>query len=220
MILPTFDFEKSLLPPRCRYLLGVDEVGRGPLAGPLTLTGFLIDLSIFNPKNFIKLSVRDSKTLSHLQRQKIVNAVELQNYSTKTIMIESRDLDKQGITASLHFGLTQILQFFQGRFDICLFDGNTNFGFSSVISVIRGDANCFSIFAASIIAKESHDTIMDEYDLQYPQYGFKNHKGYGTAAHLAALKLHGPCPIHRFSYKPIKNLITYKRQCVGTPLGF
>lgn len=211
MILPIFDFEKSLLPPHCRYLLGVDEVGRGPLAGPITLTGFLIDLSIFNPENFIKLSVRDSKILSHLQRQKIISAFEQKDYSTKTIMIQSQDIDKQGITTTLHSGLTQILKFYRGLFDVCLYDGNNNFGFSQVVSVVSGDAKCFSIAAASIVAKESRDAIMDEFDITYPQYGFAAHKGYGTKQHLAALKQFGPCPIHRFSYKPIKNLVRYTK---------
>ena len=133
--------------------------------------------------------------------------VEQQKYSYNTINIQSTDLDKQGITASLRSGLTQILEFYQGNFDVCLFDGNNSFGFSSVIPVVHGDSLCYSIAGASIVAKESRDALMDRYDVDYPQYGFKNHKGYGTAAHLAALKLHGPCPIHRFSYKPIKNLL-------------
>jgi ribonuclease HII len=209
-VIPDFNFEKSLLPNDCRYLLGVDEVGRGPWAGPLTLTGFLIDLQTFFPADFIKLSVRDSKKLSHLQRLKIVSAVELKKYSYHTINIQSQDIDQQGITASLQSGLTQILKFYRGLFDICLYDGNNNFGFQKVISVVSGDAKCFSIAAASIVAKESRDAIMDEFDIKYPQYGFIHHKGYGTAAHLAALKLHGPCASHRFSYKPIRQFLSVR----------
>ncbi len=206
MISPNFDFEKSLLPPSCRFLLGIDEVGRGPLAGPVTIGAFLLDLGTFNPQEFINLSVRDSKLLSSRQRQKIF--YYLQSFRPQTFSAASVDIDQQGIGRTINLLVIQALRAFQGQFDFYLLDGFLPCqGEVSVgrrgLSIVKGDQKCFSIAAASIVAKVTRDCIMDGFDSQYPQYGFKHHKGYGTKQHLSALKLHGPCPIHRLSFRPL-----------------
>lgn len=220
VIPPNFEFEKSLLPPGTRYLLGIDEVGRGPLAGPVTITAFLLDLSLFDPTTFANIGVRDSKLLSPTRRQSI--SVHLRSFSHLTLSSSSQDIDDQGIKAVLQDLFLSALNRFRGQFDFCLIDGNsvdlTHLA-GNVNSphhktslperckfVVKGDQQCFSIAAASIIAKVTRDAVMDDYHRQYPQYGFDRHKGYGTSHHLAALHQHGPCPIHRRSFAPLKTL--------------
>ncbi len=217
MLLPDFSFEQSLLPPDARYLLGIDEVGRGPWAGPVTIGAFLLDLQSFSPDEFSKINVRDSKKLSPYQRQSIHEYFVKNNFQFHTFSCTSLEIDQQGIAACLQKLILEALIFFQSRFDYCLIDGNyqisplSSKGVSGkagqgILSVIKGDQKCFSIAAASIVAKVDRDLQMDQFDLQFPQYGFKSHKGYGTKQHLAALHTHGPCLIHRKSFEPIKKL--------------
>jgi len=203
MIYPNLDFEKSLLPSGCRYLLGIDEVGRGPLAGPVTIGAFLLDLDNFTPDDFIKLKVRDSKKLSPFQRQKICRYFQQNNYSFSTFSASSHDIDTQGIAICLNKLIIQALTFYQSQFDYCLIDGNYEIDHPQVISIIKGDQKCFSIAAASIIAKETRDSEMSKMHNLYPQYDFVNNSGYGTASHISAIKKYGPCPIHRRSFKPV-----------------
>jgi len=206
MITPDFEFEKSLLPSNCRFLLGIDEVGRGPWAGPVTIGAFLLDLKTFSPDEFIKLKVRDSKKLSTTQRQQINKYFKANNFDFKTFSASSLEIDQQGIAVCLQNLIKSALQTYRAIFDFCLIDGNFKVDSPSTTSVIKGDQQCFSIASASIVAKVDRDQVMDQFDLEFPVYGFKNHKGYGTAQHLEALKTHGPCEIHRKSYKPISAL--------------
>ena len=213
--LPNIDFEKSLIPPSTRYLLGIDEVGRGPLAGPVTIGAFLLDLSTFDPAIFQKLKIRDSKMLTAAQRQKIVNFFVSNNYNFKTFSASSFEIDQKGIAVCIYDLISSALNHYHTKFDFCLIDGNYNLSrhceesaaagdvaTSKCLSVIQGDAKCFSIAAASIVAKVDRDTQMDKFDLQYSKYGFAAHKGYGTHLHLESIKKHGPCAIHRMSFKP------------------
>jgi ribonuclease HII len=204
MVTPSYEFEKSLLPPNCRFILGIDEVGRGPLAGPVTIGAFLLDLNNFNPQEFINLSVRDSKLLSEKSRQKIHDYFISSRHRFKTFSASSIEIDKQGIAVTIYSLITKAQKFFGSGFDFCLIDGNYKTSiFSKSLSVIKGDQKCFSIAAASIVAKVDRDAVMDQFDLQYPQYGFSSHKGYGTKTHLTAIAKHGPCHIHRLSFSPL-----------------
>ncbi|MBP9818111.1 ribonuclease HII [Candidatus Shapirobacteria bacterium] len=228
MNLPDFNFESSLLPPNCRYLLGIDEVGRGPLAGPVTIGAFLLDLNSFNPADFIKLGVRDSKLLSHQRRQQIYQHFLKNKYIFKTFSASSKEIDKQGIAVCIYSLMNQSLKHFENQFDFCLIDGlpfakndlrsNDFFEASNVHRtlasekkslqgkhryVVKGDAQCFSVAAASICAKVVRDEFMEKLDREFPHYGFSQHKGYGTKKHLEAIARFGPSPHHRFSFKPI-----------------
>ena len=194
MIYPDFEHEKSLIPSDCRYILGIDEVGRGPWAGPVTIGAFLIDIQNFDLNFFTKNKIRDSKLLSESQRQIIFSEFTKNNYIFKTFSATSA-IKNLIIEAAGSF-----------EYDFALVDGNYSLDIPKSLSVVKADTTCFSVASASICAKVVRDNLMDEFDSQYPVYGFKNHKGYGTAQHLSALKSHGPCPIHRRSYKPIKNL--------------
>lgn len=204
MNLPNHDFEKSLLPPNCRYLLGIDEVGRGPLAGPVTIGAFLLDLHTFDPKEFINLGVRDSKLLSAQKRQKIHDYFLSFGYQFKTFSATSFEIDTKGIAVCINSLITKALKHYSSNFDFCLIDGNYNVSkFASTRSVIKGDQKCFSIASASIVAKVDRDHQMARYAINFPNYGFETHKGYGTKTHLEAIRKYGPCPIHRFSFSPI-----------------
>jgi len=210
MLIPDFDYELSLLPPGTRYLLGIDEVGRGPWAGPVTLGAFLLDLKSFDLDLFQKLKVRDSKKLSQSQRETIVKEFRKLSFPFKTFSASSQKIDQQGIAFCLDSLLNSALSHFSGSFDFVLVDGNQNFSQEYIRAVISADAKTFSVASASIVAKVVRDLKMEAYHKEYPDYSFKDHKGYGTKKHLEALKKHGPCPIHRKSYKPIKKLIDTK----------
>ncbi|MFA6250858.1 MAG: ribonuclease HII [Candidatus Shapirobacteria bacterium] len=224
IFLPDFNYEFSQIPPSTRFLLGIDEVGRGPLAGPVTIGAFLLDLTLFKPNEFVKIGVRDSKKLSPQKRQKILAYFSQNQFAYSVFSASSEKIDQQGINVVIKGLILYALNRFKGRFDYCLIDGNYAFddfslsssacpatagrgtpeGSGILKSLISADSTCFSVAAASICAKVVRDQRMDGYDLLYPQYGFKDHKGYGTKKHLAALQLHGPCPIHRRSFRPVK----------------
>ena len=210
MIIPNFDFEKSLLPPNCRFLLGIDEVGRGPLAGPVAIGAFLLDLDNFDLEFFLQNKVRDSKTMSHKQRLHALSQFDQNNYSYKVFFAHSTVIDKIGIQPTITNTIKKAIFEFHPQFDYVLLDGNLKLNTPATIphrSLIAADAKCFSVAAASIVAKVTRDNLMTDFDKEFPGYNFASHKGYGTTAHFTALRRLGPCPIHRHSYKPIKNLI-------------
>lgn len=213
MLVPDFNFEKSLIPKHTRYLLGIDEVGRGPWAGPVAVGAFLIDLHNFDPQFFLKNKVRDSKTLSNLQRQKIKKLFDQNNYSYKVFLSGSSKIDQYGISNVINSLVRSALKDFRGRFDFALLDGNLHVGAdpcvcpNNIRSLTRADSKCFSVASASIVAKVVRDQKMIDFDQVYPGYNFSAHKGYGTPAHQQALEKIGICKIHRQSYKPIKKFI-------------
>ncbi|HPJ17368.1 MAG TPA: ribonuclease HII [Candidatus Woesebacteria bacterium] len=200
MILPDFNFEKSFLPPQGRYLLGIDEVGRGCWAGPLCLAGFLLDSQTFNYFQFT-----DSKQLTASKRSHI-SAHLTANYPYFIVTVSPQDIDNNGLSASLKSAILQIQQHFQDQYQVCLYDGNCSYGLN-LKTIIKGDSHCFSIAAASIIAKHYRDSLMINYSQEYPLYGFDHHVGYGTKQHLSALQKYGPCPIHRLSFRPIQKIL-------------
>ncbi|MFA6602600.1 MAG: ribonuclease HII [Candidatus Shapirobacteria bacterium] len=206
VITPDFGYELSLVPPGTRFLLGIDEVGRGPLAGPVTIGAFLLDLSTFDPEVFIKLGVRDSKLISPVKRQKINTSFVSLGFSFATYSLSSEDIDRQGIGVAIRSLISSALEHYRTKAQFCLIDGNYSLTHPRVRSVIKADTSCFSVAAASIVAKVDRDAQMDTYHQTYPNYGFAAHKGYGTKAHLAALTTHGPCPIHRRSFRPVRVL--------------
>jgi ribonuclease HII len=202
---PNFEFEKSLLPPDCRFVLGIDEVGRGPWAGPVAVGGFIIDINNFDHDFFIKNKVRDSKTLSLSQRSHTFQQLKLSNYQYQVIMSSAEEIDTFGIQKTIINNMKKILRNFQGKFDFAIIDGDIKLDLPHYQSVVKADNKCFSVAAASICAKVSRDELMIEYARVYPGFDFENNMGYGTAKHLVGLKKMGITPIHRRSYKPISN---------------
>ncbi len=174
---------------------GMDEVGRGPLAGPISVGLVIL------PEGFAE-PVVDSKLLSAKQRAEKAIAIRA---SAELFCVEHVGpdfIDKYGVTASLQEAARRLLAKADSRPDLVLLDGKHNFlrDITPARTVIKGDMVCASIAAASILAKEARDELMREYALQYPEYGFETHVGYGTPRHIAALKKHGMTPIHRQSF--------------------
>lgn len=205
IILPDIKFEKSLIPSNCRFLLGIDEVGRGPWAGPVSIGVFLLDLETFKPSVFKKLKVRDSKLLNSSQRQNILDFFKQNGFDYQVFSRTSQEIDQHGLQNIINQTIQLAVEAYQHKADFVLVDGNMKLDLSLPYqSIIKGDQKCFSIASAAICAKVTRDLQMVEFHFLYPQYDFATNKGYGTKKHQSALIQHGPCPIHRCSFKPIK----------------
>lgn len=201
--MPDYRLETSHFP---RRVCGVDEAGRGPLAGPVVAASVL-----FLAPEAIPAGLNDSKKLTHTARTELAAALRSDPTICIGIGIASvEEIDEFNIWGATTIAMRRAAEKLSHTPDLALVDGKItpkNFPYP-VQTVVGGDGISLSIAAASIIAKTTRDTMMAEYALTYPQYGFAKHAGYGTAAHMAALALHGPCPIHRRSFKPIQAFLT------------
>ncbi len=181
---------------------GVDEAGRGPLAGPVVAAAVVLDPSLdwdgFN----------DSKQLSAAKREEHYARVLSQARAFAWCVVGARTIDRDNIRRATLEAMRRSVARLRVAPELVLVDGNDTVPglVCEQQFVIDGDATCLSIAAASIVAKVVRDRIMTRLDRVWPQYGFAQHKGYGTAEHLAALREHGPCPLHRLSYAPVSAL--------------
>ena len=180
---------------------GVDEAGRGPLAGPVVaaavIAGMDIDLE----------GIRDSKKLSEKQRNHWYEVITEQAQSWSVVALAPADIDRLNILQATMLAMQRAVQQLDTKPKLVLIDGNKAPELSvPVKTVIGGDDIYPAISAASVLAKVYRDKLMRELDSAFPQYGFAKHKGYPTPQHLAALKEHGPCPHHRRSFSPVKQL--------------
>jgi len=193
--------ENELRKKGFKYICGIDEAGRGPLAGPVVVA------SVIMPADSMIEGVNDSKKVSEKKREKIYDQILEEAISYGVAIIGQDEIDEINILNATKKGLTVSLQELSQRPDLILVDALNGIDTMGIPydSIIKGDAKCYSIAAASIIAKVTRDRIMREWDSVYPEYGFEKHKGYGTAAHIAAIREHGLCPIHRRSFT--KNFI-------------
>lgn len=175
-----------------QFLCGIDEAGRGPLAGPLVVAGVILEKEI--------LGLNDSKVLSEKKREKLFD--EIKEKSKYHIVFKSaKEIDDFGISFCLKSSILEIMEKLQEFSDNFLIDGNTNFGIQNLQKEIKADAKYPCVSAASILAKVSRDRFMDSISSQYPNYNFEKHKGYGTKAHIEAIREFGRSDIHRFSFK-------------------
>lgn len=185
------------------YICGIDEAGRGPLAGPVVVA------SVIMPKDSMIEGVNDSKKISEKKREKLFEQIKEEAISYGIGIIEQEEIDEINILEATKKGLTISLHCLETKPDVILVDALTNINTLGIPyrSIIKGDAKSYSIAAASILAKVTRDRIMRELDKQYPEYGFEAHKGYGTAKHIQAIKEYGLCPIHRktFTKNFVKN---------------
>ena len=183
------------------YICGIDEAGRGPLAGPVVVA------SVIMPKDSMIEGVNDSKKVSEKKREKLYDQIINEAISYSVGIIDQKEIDRINILNATKTGLNTAVKGLEVKPDIILVDALTGIDTCGIPyeSIIKGDAKSYSIAAASIIAKVTRDRIMREWDEVYPQYGFAKHKGYGTAAHIAAIKENGLCPLHRLSF--VKNII-------------
>jgi ribonuclease HII len=203
--------EKSILDSGVKLIAGIDEAGRGPLAGPVVSVVVTLDLpTLIKISKIPELkSVNDSKKLSAKKREELFDFI-MDNFTEVGIGVcDHLEIDRLNILQATFFCMKKALGALKKKPDYILLDGRAPIPNLSIHqeNIIHGDALIFSIAAASIIAKVTHDRIIDKLAEQYPQYGFLNHKGYGTAEHLAALKKYGPSPIHRQTFGPVKELL-------------
>ena len=188
--------ENELRKKGFQYICGIDEAGRGPLAGPVVVA------SVIMPADSMIEGVNDSKKVSEKKREKIYEQILEEAISYGVAIIGQDEIDEINILNATKKGLTISLQELTQKPDLILVDALNGIDTMGIPydSIIKGDAKCYSIAAASIIAKVTRDRIMREWDKIYPEYGFEKHKGYGTSAHITAIKENGLCPIHRRSF--------------------
>ncbi len=172
-------------------ICGIDEAGRGPLAGPLVVAGVVFKKRIYK--------LDDSKNLTTDEREKLYERIVTASHY-HIVIIESDQIDTYGLSVCIAKSLKEIVSRIEA--DRYIFDGNSRFGVRHVEPIIKADQSVKEVMAASILAKVTRDRIMCELDKLYPQYGFCRHKGYGTKDHIEAIKNHGLCPIHRKSFRP------------------
>ncbi len=190
-------YERALQAEGCTYIAGVDEVGRGPLAGPVVCAAVIMPL---NDEDII-VGVDDSKKLSAKKREQLAEEIKRKAIAYTMVEVCEKEIDKINILEATKLGMKRALETLAVTPDRVLTDGNMTLNITlPQRSVIHGDALSYSIGAASIIAKVYRDKLMDEYAKEYPQYAFESNKGYGTAAHIQAIKEYGLCPIHRRTF--------------------
>lgn len=186
---------------KIKYICGIDEAGRGPLAGPVVVA------SVIMPHDSMIEGVNDSKKVSEKKREELYEKIIEESISYGVGIMDHNEIDEYNILNATKMGLTNSLKELTVKPDLIVVDALNKIDTLGIPykSIIKGDALCYSISAASIIAKVTRDRIMRQWDEVYPMYGFQKHKGYGTAAHIAAIKEYGLCPIHRKSFT--KNFI-------------
>ena len=196
----TWQFERSLLPSDPVLVAGVDEVGRGCWAGPVYAAAAIL------PDGLTHRHLNDSKQLAAGSREEL-NAFLCSHAEVRwSIGIASvEEIDMHNILQASLLAMRRAVAGLPVPPRLCLIDGNRKAGLScEERTIVDGDARCPSIAAASVIAKVARDRAMTEFAVLYPEYGLEKHKGYGTPDHARALTLHGPCPIHRQSFRPVR----------------
>lgn len=200
------EIEKKYFDLGYNYIAGLDEAGRGPLAGPVVAACVIIDKDFSLDDPDLKL-VADSKKLNAKQREKLFAVIKEKVKAVEIGVVDNLMIDKINILQASFLAMRHALKKIPLQPDYILLDGPYKIPKISQpqTAVIKGDSQIFCVAAASIIAKVSRDYLMSELAKSYPEYAFEKHKGYGTKLHLDKIREHGPCPIHRFSFSPIKD---------------
>lgn len=205
MITPHTKEEEELKKQGYKCIVGIDEVGRGPLAGPV------IAAAVVMPIDGELLKVRDSKKMTPKARDKAYDEILNVCHGYGVGIVEHDVVDEINIYEATKLAMKRAVEDCEGsvpsRVDHLLIDAmRLNMGISEK-AIIKGDQICYSISAASVVAKVTRDRLMAEMHEKYPEYGFDKHKGYGTKVHMEALEKHGPCDIHRKSFNPISGML-------------
>ncbi len=195
-----------------RQIAGLDEAGRGPLAGPVVAAAVVL------PRRFSHPGINDSKLLTAKQREQMALVLKASAVSWGLGVVDVEAIDRLNILKASLLAMAKAIESIRPRPDYLLIDGNQVIPVEFFVpvagslglppaqkTIVKGDRNCLSIAAASILAKVARDEIMVALDKTYPEYGFASHKGYGSAAHVAAISRFGPSPIHRKSFKPVRD---------------
>ena len=190
-----WEIENSFYSEEIRVICGVDEAGRGPLAGPVCAAAVIL------PKDLQIPGLTDSKKLTDKKRRELFPLIQEQAIAYGIGFATEQEIDEINILQATFLAMQRALNQLTVKPDLALIDGNREKDFGlPVKTVVKGDSLSANIAAASILAKVTRDNLMQEMAETYPQYGFEIHKGYGTKAHYAALREHGACPIHRMSF--------------------
>ena len=203
-----FHFERALVSSGNPRVAGVDEAGRGPLAGPVVVAAVIFPVSWIcggMPEEFRDLN--DSKALTEQKREAFFCRLTTRQaeISRAIVAVEPSEIDALNILEATHQGMVRALRQLEKQADHVLVDGLPVKAIETrQTALVKGDSKSYSIAAASILAKVTRDQIMRKYDRKFPQYGFAQHKGYPTRAHLETLKKWGPCRIHRRSFAPVR----------------
>ena len=198
-------FEDNLRKEGNKLIIGIDEAGRGPLAGPVA-----VGAVIMKPDSMIEW-VNDSKKVTAKRREILYDKIIEDSIAWSVQLVSEKEIDEKNILQATKEGLTLAIQDILSQVDekpsLVIVDALREINTMGIPyeSIIKGDATCYSISCASILAKVTRDRIMDEWDKVYPEYGFAKHKGYGTKMHIEAIQKYGPCPIHRKTF--IKHFI-------------
>ena len=209
---PNFNLESELLQQGYTYIAGIDEAGRGCLAGPLAVGIVMYDLKNLAslPKELLA-NINDSKKLSSKKREYMHDFIKEQALLCETQLVSHKIIDEKNINGATEYAINTLLKKMKTRVpypDIILLDGNFSFELAIPYQNVKmGDSMSISIASASIAAKVRRDSIISKFDSIYSGYNFSKHKGYGTAEHRDLIIKIGPSPIHRISYGPIKSLI-------------
>ena len=202
MTTDTWVFEKTLSTEGYNAIAGVDEAGRGPLAGPV------VSAAVILPFDFDDQGVTDSKKLTLRQRESLYIRIYRQARAVSIGIVDAAEIDRINILQASLLSMAMAVASLRPQPDYVIIDGK--FGIPSPIaqqSIVKGDNHSVSIAAASIVAKVSRDHLMQRYHEDFPEFGFDRHKGYPTKAHKAAIAAHGPCWIHRRSYKGVREYV-------------
>jgi ribonuclease HII len=180
-----------------QLIAGVDEAGRGPLAGPV------VAAAVIFPDGYKNKEIQDSKKLTPFRREQLFIEIKNTAISYAAGIVGWREIDDMGILGASKLAMRRAVMLLNPKPDFIVIDAvPINVTDIPQMTIIHGDATVFSIAAASIIAKVTRDHLMQKYAKKYPEYGFGEHMGYGTEIHLKAIREHGPCPIHRMSFSP------------------
>lgn len=209
MIFPDTQLEQKLWRKGYKYVVGIDEAGRGPLAGPVCAGAVLI-----NENCNISEIVRDSKKMTKKKREEAFDFIVGNSLAFGVCMIDSQKIDRYGIQIAVRMAMEGALKELESmlgkKAQYLIIDGNNVESIEgySQMKIKRGDLNHYSISCASILAKVTRDRYMNDISNMYPNYGFEKHVGYGTKQHIEAINKYGICPIHRRSFSPIKEIVT------------
>ena len=196
-----FNFESNFKTDDIKVICGVDEAGRGPLMGPVVAAACIL------PEGLVIEGLNDSKKLTEKKRDALYDVIVENAVAYCVASASVEEIEEINILNAAMLAMRRAVEGLSVKADFALIDGNCSRGFTiPTKTVVGGDAKAPTIAAASILAKVTRDRLCYEYDKEYPQYGFGKHKGYGTKAHIDAIKAYGPCPIHRPSFlKFLKN---------------
>jgi len=193
--------ENQIYQQKIEKICGIDEAGRGPLAGPVVVAGVIM------PKDSMIEGINDSKKVSEKKREKLYDLIIEEAISYSVAIIGQDVIDEINILNATKLGVKKVIEEIDIKPELILIDALTSIDTKGIKyeSIVKGDTKCYNIAAASILAKVTRDRIMRQWDEIYPQYGFLSHKGYGTAKHMQAIRECGLCPIHRRSFT--KNIL-------------